>query len=309
MTTLSPPTHPRWGEVTEFLRSAHRQSWRSRDSRAVTEVIREAKAGAVAAGDEGAAKVAWCYETALSVQDHLFRAFAQMKQDAHYDAWCSLERGEVEYGFLLRHLAHVPTETHVPDVYAAICKYQGLFPYKIFMSPEIREKSKSCSVCGEKVSIRRPCGHRVGEIYRGEMCVRIVDEVEFLGSAMVESPVQKYSVPFLVDPKTKQSRDHYDYSVVRYAISHLEHPLEPWSVEDTRRLHPHSVFRNVGRNAKCPCGSGRTYKGCCLKKDGVLLPHKQFDFPGIAGARDPRSMVEEVTFSRDLMTRVRPSRR
>ena len=26
----------------------------------------------------------------------------------------------------------------------------------------------------------------------------------------------------------------------------------------------------IGRNEKCPCGSGKKYKRCCLKKDAVL---------------------------------------
>jgi uncharacterized protein YchJ len=27
--------------------------------------------------------------------------------------------------------------------------------------------------------------------------------------------------------------------------------------------------KKIGRNAPCPCGSGKKYKKCCLKKEGV----------------------------------------
>ena len=27
----------------------------------------------------------------------------------------------------------------------------------------------------------------------------------------------------------------------------------------------------IGRNAPCPCGSGKKYKKCCLRKEGVSL--------------------------------------
>jgi len=32
-----------------------------------------------------------------------------------------------------------------------------------------------------------------------------------------------------------------------------------------RRFSPLRVKRAIGRNALCPCGSGKKYKNCCLK--------------------------------------------
>jgi preprotein translocase subunit SecA len=37
-------------------------------------------------------------------------------------------------------------------------------------------------------------------------------------------------------------------------------------VEQLRKGQPARVPPKVGRNAPCPCGSGKKYKNCCLKK-------------------------------------------
>ncbi len=45
--------------------------------------------------------------------------------------------------------------------------------------------------------------------------------------------------------------------------------------QDTRRFLAHAVLRRprkVGRNAPCPCGSGRKYKRCCLARARQGLP-------------------------------------
>lgn len=305
MSTPPIPTHPSWSEAVASLESVV-DDWPTRDVVGIADLLADAKAMELAQSDEDRAKTVWCYEQALSIQQHFIRAFLLMRSGEFYEGWCALERAEVEHGFLLRHITWLPTETHVAFIAAAVARFQSLYPYEWFMSPEIREKSKSCSICGAKVRIRNPCGHRVGEVYGGQMCVRIVNEVEFLGSAMVKSPVQKYSVPFLVDAETGESRDHYDYSVVEFAIRHLQSPFDPWSVEDTLKLHPHKVFKHIGRNAKCPCGSDRRYKGCCLKKAGVELPHKHFTFPKLEAQAGKNGLLgEEVTFSRALSRRLK----
>lgn len=41
----------------------------------------------------------------------------------------------------------------------------------------------------------------------------------------------------------------------------LDSPFRPWYIEELKRKRPE--FMNVGRNEKCPCGSGNKYKRCC----------------------------------------------
>jgi len=156
---------------------------------------------------------------------------------------------------------------------------ESIYPYRVFSSPEIVELEKECTICGQKVSPRHPCGHEVGEIYSGEICCRKVTKWELLSIAMVENPVQKYSVAFLSDPKTGKSVDHYKYNLLEYLLPRIESAYDSWEVQDTTRLHPHGRFSFIGRNDLCPCGSGKKYKKCCLPKSGVLMPHKEFILP------------------------------
>src|SRR4051812_6647847 len=87
-------------------------------------------------------------------------------------------------------------------------QWQSLFPYKVFLSPEMVFRAE-CSICGCTIQPRRPCGHIVGEIYKGEPCLRVIKSIDqVLGIALVTNPVQKYSVVFMHDPATGKSHDH-----------------------------------------------------------------------------------------------------
>jgi hypothetical protein len=39
----------------------------------------------------------------------------------------------------------------------------------------------------------------------------------------------------------------------------------------------YEMANKIGRNAQCPCGSGKKYKNCCLKKTTALRGGKFFD--------------------------------
>ena len=207
----------------------------------------------------------WCLAQALAVQEHYLRAFGQLKAGEFYKAWCELEHTELALASLERHDTESWPEFHLDFVQVHTERWQSLFPYKMFVSPELLQNEKLCSICKRPVVPHAFCGHRVGEIYNGEMCYRIVTKLEALGISMVENPVQKYSVLFLNDEKTGQQRDQYNYVLVKYAISGLRNAFDGWDVERTTRRQPHSRFADVSRNDPCPCESGKKYKKCCLR--------------------------------------------
>lgn len=245
---------------------------------AVQEALAILKRDAAGRASQVEAKILWCLEQALIAQNLYLRAFLAMKGGHFYEAWCDLENAEISLGFLEPHESKNWVMFRLDFIQAYITKWQTLFPYKIFISPELLELEKVCTICRRPVSIRQPCGHRIGEIYNGEMCGREVTKLEALGFSFVEKPVQKYSVPFISDPVTGKQRDHHNYDVVKYAISALRSPFDGWDVERTKRRQPHSRFRHVGRNEPCPCESGKQYKNCCLQEVGVLRPHFEFHF-------------------------------
>lgn len=240
--------------------------------------IRATKAAAVAAGEESLANATWCLEHAAETQQLYHEAFTHIRSGQFYEGWCSLEQVELSLNRLKPHIADDWNSFHLDFIEDKTRSLQSLYPYKIFISPEIIQHEKKCNICGESISIRKPCGHRVGELYGGEFCCRVVTKSEFVGTAMVESPVQKYSVPFIVDPKTGSSRDHYNYSTVKYLADRWPSPYHKWSLEWTTSLHPKERFGLIRRNDKCPCNSGKKFKACCLHRDGIIRPHVEFVF-------------------------------
>ncbi len=235
------------------------------------------KTAAISAADQNLAKTLWSREQSLEAQALYLTAFDECRQAKYYDAWCTFERCEIILISLRRHLpADLWDRFGLAFLDTQTSRFQSIYPYSIFLSPEIVELEKECTICGKRVSPRHPCGHEVGEIYDGELCCRKVTKGELLSIAMVEKPVQKYSVPFMSDAETGESVDHYKYHLLEYLLPRLYSAFDTWDVRDTTREYLHTRFSFVGRNDRCPCGSGKKYKKCCLAKSGVTMPHKEF---------------------------------
>jgi SEC-C motif-containing protein len=239
--------------------------------------IGELKRSAVALGDREQAKRLWCFETILAIQNNYICAFYKMKEHRFYDAWCDLEQVEIAFHSLQRHFVYPGDPFWVDFIYKQTGKFQSLYPYRLFSSPAFLTIDKRCSVCGRQISVRNPCGHIVGEIYDGEMCCREVHDTRLLEVSLVENPVNKYAVAFL-KADGDAARDPYNYEMVGYVMEGLRQPFESWDVEWTHKREPHNRYKNFGRNARCPCGSGKKYKVCCLREEGVLHPHARITF-------------------------------
>ena len=253
------------------------------------EALNGQKTFAVREGNEELAKRIWCLEQALFAQRFYIKAFEELKEGEFYKAWCTLERVENSLAFLGRHQDVQSSAYHLYFIKESVSRWQKLFPYKIFLSPEFIEKKVICSICGAQVMPRHPCGHTVGEIYGGNQCCRVVKDAEFVGVGMVENPVQKYSVAF-VTGNDGERKDQFDYKAVRFAINNIDDPKDVWSFRTTTRLEPHSSFGHIGRNELCPCGSKKKYKKCCLNRPGVIMPHLEFDF----GQRERKRRLTSV---------------
>jgi len=225
-------------EIKQYLRDAP-NNFGSRDSEPAKQSLAELKEQAVNENNQDFAKTIWCFEKILDIQDKYITAFFQLKAEDFYKGWCSLEQVELGLHFLAPHYQDTSGEFYLPFISKHTSQYQSIFPYKLFMSPEILELEKTCNICSRVVSIRNPCGHRVGEIYDGKMCSRIVTKAEFLGMAIVQNPLQKYTVPFLSDSKGEGKKDKYNYAVIRYLIRRLSSPFHAWDVNCTKRRHPH----------------------------------------------------------------------
>lgn len=255
------------------------QTWWRDTSRfaLIDEELASAKARAIETGEESAAKSLWCLQQVSNIQQLYIQSFTMLKAREFYPAWCELEKVEMQIGFLRPHFDTQSNELQIRCIEQAASQFQSLYPYRIFLSPELLYEELRCSICDALISLQNPCGHEKGEIYSGEMCGHVVKKFRPIASAFVESPVQKYSVPFLSDGNGGM-RDQYDYSIVRYAADNLQSPFDQWSVKKTTRAIRKNSLTRTGRNEKCPCGSGLKYKKCCLSKSVLRIPHFDFEF-------------------------------
>lgn len=253
------------------------KNFSSRDSISLETSLKRLKEKALENNDQNQAKYIWCLERILEVQDKYIKAYFELKSGAFYRAWCTFEEADLAIHFLNPHLDDHQNKYKINFISEHINRYQKIFPYKIFMSTEIIDHEISCTICNKKISIRNSCGHIIGEIYNGEMCARRIDKADFLGIALVESPMHKYSVPFMVK-EGNSGKDHYNYCVVKYLVDRLSSPFDEWDFSLEKERHPHSRYKKTGRNKPCPCKSGLKYKKCCLRESGILRPHYQFIF-------------------------------
>jgi len=292
MTVLSLADQAVLAEAAQFISFDLDGSFPSPTADRLLGELAEAKARRVYIGDELGAKHVWCLEQAINVRMAYVRAFHQLKAGEHYEGWCSLEQAEITLSFLERHVPIAGTLTLPGLISKLVAQYQKLFPYAVFFSPEFIVDEAECTICGKPKRLCAGCGHRVGEIYSGEMAARRITKAQFVGVGAVHTPLQKYSVGFAVDDDGNR-KDHYDYSVVEYLVGALASPFDDWDVEKTTRLHPRSLFDHLGPSEPCPCESGETYEACCLPKEGVERPHVEFSF-----AVPPPAGYAEVAYTK-----------
>ncbi|ABK61776.1 YecA family protein [Clostridium novyi] len=226
--------------------------------------LQELKQIYVRQNDQNKAKEIWCIQQVIKIKNHYINAFNNLKKKKYFEAWKDYERVEVEFTFLRRHFNYSNNLYNLEFIECYSRKFQKLFPYVLFMSRESIIKKSKCSICGKEISLRKSCGHKIGEIYNGEMCFRNVVDMEFLAMAIVKNPADKFAVLFLKDKE-------YDYSMLQNLINYLDNPYDKWDLKILKELNP--KYKNVGRNEKCPCGSQKKYKKCCLKNDNDKIEH------------------------------------
>jgi hypothetical protein len=145
------------------------------------------------------------------------RAFTQLKAGEFYDAWCELEKTELALANLERHDTASWHEFRLDFIQEHTARWQSLFPYKMFYSPELLHKEKVCSICQQVVVPHAFCGHRAGEIYNGELCYRIITKLDVLGISMVQPS------PKVLRPLLERQRDWQDARPVQLRAGGIPH--------------------------------------------------------------------------------------
>jgi hypothetical protein len=272
--------YPRLRNVLGSLAQSAKRSLEEAVSEALLRELSEAKKMAVAENDQRQAKAAWCLESILITHLKYEEAFGMMRNSLFYSAWCKLEQCEKAIQILERHFYDQSDLLGVEFIRAAAARFQALYPYALFFSPELWKKAAECSICGASVRLRGGCGHEIHEIYNGERCYHIITKVEVLAISIVNNPVQKYSVAYLADPATGGGDpEKAAYPSVSYAVHGLQSPWDQWELTRTTERHPHERYSDVKPTEECPCIAPKgTYAECCLPTSGVLRPHFLIEF-------------------------------
>lgn len=232
----------------------------------IGEAIEEHRNRFILAKDEAQANYCWCLRQIYRIQKKYISAINALKNKKFEDSWCMLEQIEIELSSLEENF-DIKVENdkyHMVFISQMISEYQKLFPYCHFFSRECIIKAEKCTICGAPISLRQPCGHRVGKLYMGELCLREVTDMEFKAECIVTDPFDKYAYIQIPDKE-------YNYGMLENLMMEIDDPYEEFHIETIKVLKPE--YKNIGRNQLCPCGSGKKYKKCHWKTNDELMNH------------------------------------
>ena len=235
------------------------------------EEIEKLRQNAILNQDEESANYCWCLRQIFKIQKGFISAVYDLKNQKYEDAWLTFDSIDIALGSLEENFDVTLDDDkyHMVFIGRMIKEYQKLFPYCHFFSRECVIKSEVCSICGQPISLRHPCGHKVGKLYMGEVCLRKVVDMEFKAFSIVTDPFDKYSYVKLPDQE-------YDYGMLETLMKEIESPYDEFYIETVKVMKPE--YKNVGRNEKCPCGSEKKYKKCHLGTKDELMDHHKIIF-------------------------------
>ena len=219
------------------------------------------------------AKAVWCLETIGQIQDTYISVFNCILEEEFRKAWDLLVQCENCLHFLDRHFVEWQNEYGVEHIRIHSQQLQELYHLKIGFSPACLFEKILCSVCNCERKLRRDCGHVISEIYDGEMCHNIVEKAKILHISLVDSPAQKIAVIWPENGAMPQ------FNLINKLANQIQSPWAGWTYQKEIRRKFHPAFKNLRRNDRCLCGTGKKYKRCCLNKDEVPeYPHFDFYF-------------------------------
>lgn len=250
-------------EIKKYLISKHLKLDNS-----INEQLSELKVNAISNNNEELANELWCIQQIYKIQSLYLDSFNKLKEKQYEAAWNVFEQIEIEMKFLKNNYDYSKEDYNLSFIESVVKNYIKLFPYEYFGSREAIIKSKRCSICGKKISLRSRCEHKIGKLYMGEICLREITEFEFLAMAIVKNPLDKYTVLHIEGCE-------YNYGMLEDLMKYLETPYDKWSINEKKIKK--TEYTHIGRNDKCPCGSGKKYKKCCMYTDDELMSHYKIE--------------------------------
>lgn len=137
---------------------------------------------------ENEANLVYCIDNSLLAIQYELKMLVNIKNDKMSEAWGNLVNAQVTYGTVIR---NYPFELVSENGYMErLLNYEHLlFPDLFFHSVGGIIKKSHCSIC--KQSFNR-CDHIKGKLYMGEMCCRIITEMDVEEVSLVKNPANKH---------------------------------------------------------------------------------------------------------------------
>ncbi|MCJ7570438.1 MAG: SEC-C domain-containing protein [Candidatus Thermoplasmatota archaeon] len=196
--------------------------------------------------------------------------FWKLCESADYqDAWTYLQDA-LNYIKTIKGFVNDSSQLSLDKICSHLIKIEKLYPYFYFISVEMICKKITCSIC--KKSVFDPnCEHISGELYWGELALEVIGDIEFIGSSLVENPVDKRCVILMNLDKNKLEEG--PFKTIHILMRNSKHPLIDFDLNITKRKLPRSFYNSWSENSLCPCGSRKKFRECCYDQEFILNPH------------------------------------
>lgn len=214
------------------------------------------------------ANILWRIQKRIFIFHNFKETFQLLRNGEYFKAWCQAEQTEIAIKFLLKNFPD--DKKLVEGIGQHIKKLQQLYPYRLFTSTVLVIKQAKCSICNKKLSLRHNCEHKIGKVYNGEMCYKIVTDFKLKGIDIVTNPEYKYTVLFTTD-KNGEQIDPYNYSQIQKLMELWTTPFQVWDYKVTTFYIPKQ--KEYNDDEFCPCYSGLFYEDCCKDKPGIKHRH------------------------------------
>lgn len=137
---------------------------------------------------ENESNLIYTIENSLRGLQYELEMLVFIKQDKMAEAWDKLVNAQVTFGNVVR---NYPFDTDSLNGYQErLRNYEKLlFPELHFQSVGGLIKNSKCSICESNYD---KCDHIKGRLYMGEMCYRIITEMELEEVSFVENPANKH---------------------------------------------------------------------------------------------------------------------
>ena len=246
------------------------------------QTIEKTRVNAAVTGDEKKARHYWFLAMVYYTQSSYINFYHLLKQKRYEEAWQIFKQIDMQLTVMEQnfHMENDPDDPyHMVFIADIIHEFEKLFPYEYFICRETVVTKWRCSICGEIVRLRGGCTHVPGRLYDGELCVHDMEDMRYLDMKLAHDPFSKIRY---LDPY-KSDQLNLNFGMLDTLMPSLRSPYDYWEVEITKEKNPQ--FARIGRNDKCPCGSGKKFKHCCMNDETrMMFDHykiKMLNEPGV----------------------------